>query len=774
MTIKTLYLLFAINLLFSITINANENTFITKNKGQVIDKEVFFIYNGNDYRVFFQKNKISYVFTKTTQSKNSDLSFENNYLNETYRIDMEVLNTNPYSDIKSEKSILINYNYLKSNQELKINEAYKELIYENIYDGIDLKFYFQNDLLKYDFIVHSEGNYSDILLNYNGATKLELINSNLIVQTPLGSLIETIPEVYQKNNKLKKVLKGTYQLKNTQVSFKVDNYNSSQDLIIDPWSTFIGGNDIEEAYSISHDKQKNTYIIGYTGSINFPKTAGSLDTTKNGLYDAFVTKLDTSGNALWSTFYGGIGDEYGYKVVVDINDNPYLIGYTNGNDILVSSSGVFQSNSNGSYDCFIVKLNSAGNFIWGTYFGGSGGESALSGDIDKSNNIIIGGYTSSMNMPTINPYQSTMGGALDAFVAKFDSTGNLMWSTYCGGSNSEDVHMLKVDYQNNVIISGESYSSDFPTSIGAYQSNNNGNLDVYLVKYDSLGNRIFSTYFGGFNSEDAHGLAVDSLNYIYLAGYSESLDFPIIGSNIYQSSKNGAKDAFIAKFSPSGIPLKSTFIGGSSDDVMNSLEISSTNAIYAGGYTYSTDLPIIGTPYQLNNHGLTDGFYFKLDTSLTPNYSTYIGGNSADFINDLIIDNNQLLTFGGYTSSSDFPITPNVMQTTIGGQSDAFVFQTDSTFNITTQINKIFAKDDKTTIYPNPFSDELTIYLDNFNPEKNYQLSIYNINGKKVYDNRITQEKYLIKISTKINAGNYLVIITEDRQPINTFKLIKQ
>jgi hypothetical protein len=777
MSIKlNLYVLLGF-LFLPIFLSANTN-YIVKNKHllssnyQTID-DVIFIYNGKDYSIFFQKDKISYVFKKFNKEPFPS-NFDKNVSAEVYRMDMEFVNNtiNTFPIVKQQISIHKKF----INQiigEVEINEAYQELTYQNIYKGIDLKFYFQNNKLRYDFIVHPSGNYTDIQIKYNGANFIDVNKNSLSIKTPLGSLIETIPEIYQYNNLAKHSIQGNYVVNKDIISFNINNYNPSKDLIIDPWSTFIGGNDIEEAYAIATDKQKNTYITGYTGSTNFPTTVGGLDTIKNGLYDAFVTKLDTSGNEIWSTFYGGIGDEYGYKILVDNFDNSYLVGYTNGNDILVSSTGVFQSTSNGSYDCFIVKLSSNGNFIWGTYFGGSGGESALAADIDKSNNIIIGGYTSSIDMPTINSFQNTMAGALDAFVAKFDSTGNLLWSTYCGGSNSEDVHMLKVDHQNNIIISGETYSSNFPTSIGAYQSNNNGSLDVYIVKYDSLGTRIFSTYFGGFNSEDAHGLVIDSLNYIYLAGYSESLDFPIIGTNVYQSAKNGSKDAFIAKFTPMGQPLKSTFFGGSNLDMFNTLEISSTNAIYAAGYTYSNDMPMIGTPYQTTNNGLSDGFYVKFDTTLTPNYSTYIGGNSADFIYDITISETQLLTFGGYTSSTDFPVTQNVMQTNLGGQSDAFVFQTDSIFNISTTVNKLF-KNSYINVYPNPIAENLSVDISNFNIAAEYQFYIYNIEGKIINQGTIKQKNIELTTNFITNSGTYLLLITKNKQPYEHLILIKE
>jgi hypothetical protein len=611
-------------------------------------------------------------------------------------------------------------------------------------------------------------------MKYVGAEKIINQSSKIIIETPLGNLEESIPEIYQQTTSDKKIIKGNYKINKDEVSFELGEFDLNKDLIIDPWATFIGGVDIEEAYNVFIDNAKNTYTTGYTGSANFPTTVGALETIKEGQYDAFLTKLDTTGNIIWSTFYGGVGDEFGYEVVVDSDDNPYLIGYTNGNDILVSSSGVFQTTSGGSYDSFILKLDSAGNFIWATYFGGAGGEFTITADIDNSDNILVGGFTSSADMPAVNSYQGTMGGALDAFIAKFDTTGNLIWSTYCGGTNSEDAHVIKTDDQNNVIISGETFSSDFPVSVGAFQSGNNGNQDIFLAKYDSTGSRIFSTYFGGINKEDANGLATDNIENIYVVGYTESNDFPIIGSGVYQNIKDIGKDAFIAKFTTLGQPLASTFIGGSADDIFTSVEIGSSNTLNIGGYTASLDIPILGTPYQPTNNGLLDGMYYHLDTTLTPNYSTYIGGASADYLHDLKEYENDLMTFVGYTSSLDFPVTTNVAQTIIGGQSDAFVFQADSTFNIITNLPNSFLLDDIATVFPNPFINSINLTIDKYDDNGIYKLHIFNVLGEKILSKDIHQKNSLVELDKNLKTGMYLFELYKNMELIESKKLIKK
>ena len=770
--------LFFLIVCFPLFLKGNTDFFL-KNSGQFLDdkggstEEVLFVYKGVDYDVYFQRDKISYVLKKTVIEAVTT-GLRNTYAVEAYRFDLAFL-SHENVQLESNLPIPINHHYINSKLgELVVKDGYKELLYSNLYNGIDVKFYFQRGELKYDFIVHPNADYKDIQMKYSGIESIINQSSTITIKTPLGDFEESTPEIYQEIENKKKLVRGSYLLDKDVVSFKLENYDISKSLIIDPWATFVGGVDIEEAYSSFADKQNNTYISGYTGSANFPTTVGVLQTIKQGLYDAFITKLDVTGNSLWSTFYGGTGDETVYSVVVDSDDHPYIVGYTTGNDLLVSSSGVFQSVNNGSYDVFILKLNGAGNFIWGTYFGGSGGDFALAADIDSDDNIVLAGYTSSNDMQILNSFQNTLSGSLYAFAAKFDSTGNLLWTTYCGGVNSEDVHALHVDDQDNVIVTGETYSPDFPTSAGAFQNTSIGSADIFLVKYDALGNRVFSTYFGGLNREDANGITSDDLNNIYLVGYSESNDFPILGSGIYQSVKNFDKDAFVAKFTPLGVPIKSTFIGGSAEDRFTSAAISSTNSLHVTGYTRSLDIPIIGTPYQGSNNGLSDGLYYKLDTALMPVYSTYIGGVSADYVHDLKVDANQLITFAGFTSSGDFPVTANVFQDTIAGQSDAFIFQVDSVFNFIVGLPDLFKRNDNVQVYPNPFDDQINLKINDYNNQSHYEVLLYNVLGKKVLSKTILKQELKLDMDEDLKPGNYFLALLKDKEVISRVKLINK
>ena len=535
-------------------------------------------------------------------------------------------------------------------------------------------------------------------------------------------------------------------------------------LLSNPWSTFIGGSGEDLSFSHATDKFNNIYVLGYTNSVDFPTTPGSLQTVKQGFYDGFITKLDSNGNLIWSTYFGGAGDEYFNQILLDDDCNIYIVGYTNGNDLMVGSN-VFQTTPNGSYDVYVAKLDSSANFIWGTYLGGNGGDIAIKAELDTNQNIIIGGYTSSFDFPAINSFQNSLAGALDAFVVKMDTTGNVVWSTYCGGSNSEDVHALAVDNQNNVIISGETFSLDFPLSSSPYQAGNAGNADIFITKYDQMGNRIFSTYFGGLNVED-----VADQN-IYLAGYSKSFDFPIVGNNVYQPIKDGNKDAILAIFNANGVLKQSTFIGDSNDDFFNSIAIDNKNQVYVTGYSLSSNMPLFGSPYQPIHKGFEEGVLYRFDTTLTPNYGTFIGGSSGDFINHISVNKSQKIIFNGTTNSANFPITSNAYQSNLAGQTDCFVFAADSLSSLTTAINYMGNKNANIKSYPNPFTSYIVI--ESFNKDIS-KVVIKSIEGKILFSNTLEGRRTPLFIPKHIKKGiYYMFFFSEGNKLLQVSPIVK-
>ena len=320
------------------------------------------------------------------------------------------------------------------------------------------------------------------------------------------------------------------------------------------YSTYIGGSSDDYGESIAVDSSGNAYITGYTGSANFP-TKNPIQASKAGLWDAFVSKINSAGSALvYSTYLGGSSSEYGLGIAIDSSGNAYITGPTYSTNF--PTSNPLQASNGGEMDAFVSKINSAGSALtYSTYLGGSSNDFAEGIAVDRNGNSYVTGYTISNNFPTKNPIQALKKGPFDAFVAKINSAGSgLAYSTFLGGSGDCFAHGIAVDARGNAIVTGDTSSADFPTK-NPVQSSNSGSYDVFVTLIDATGSTLsFSTYLGGIYHDYAKGIAIDDSNNAYLTGYTESDNFP--SQNPLQAANAGYKDAFVAFVSCSNpIPI---------------------------------------------------------------------------------------------------------------------------------------------------------------------------------------------------------------------------
>ena len=226
------------------------------------------------------------------------------------------------------------------------------------------------------------------------------------------------------------------------------------------WSTYLGGSFYDSAKDLAVDSLDNVIVIGFTSSDNFPALNG-YNEVYGGLRDAFVSKVHPSGNLAWSTYLGGFGVERGVSVAIDSEDYIIITGSTWGDDFPVLNA--YDETFNGGLgDVFVSKFDPNGNLVWSTYLGGSGNDYATAAAIDSQDNIIITGFTHSVDFPVINGYDEIYGNKDDAFISKFNSFGEILWSTYLGGSDDEQSNSVAIDSQDNIIITGFTSSEDFP------------------------------------------------------------------------------------------------------------------------------------------------------------------------------------------------------------------------------------------------------------------------------------------------------------------------
>jgi hypothetical protein len=332
---------------------------------------------------------------------------------------------------------------------------------------------------------------------------------------------------------------------------------------------------------------------------------------------------------------------------------------------------------------------------YSTYLGGSGGDLAYGIAVDSSDNAYVAGFTNSSNFPTQYAEQSKYAGNGDAFVAKLDSTGTaLIYSTYLGGSKgiagqtcsgADSAFGLAIDSGGDAFVTGQTCSVDFPIkpepivgpppTPGAFQTTYGGNGDAFVTELGSKGDTlVYSSYLGGSGADWGYAITVDSSGHAFVTGATQSGDFPT--QSPFQASKAGLQNAFVTEVSFDGTALVySTFLGGSQTDTGQAIKVDGSGDAYIAGYTFSSDFPI-HNPLYGSNGGKTSADAFV--TELNPGgsalvFSTYLGGTGRDRAFGLALDSSANIYVVGDTTSSDFPTTSGVLQTTYAGNGDAFV-----------------------------------------------------------------------------------------------------
>jgi hypothetical protein len=326
------------------------------------------------------------------------------------------------------------------------------------------------------------------------------------------------------------------------------------------WSRQIGTSGGDTSRSVAVDAWGNAYISGYTN--------GSLGGTNEGLFDAFLTKYDASGNLLWSRQMGTTTYDRSYSVAVDASGNAYMTGVT---------SGSLGGTNAGGDDAFLTKYDGSGNLLWSRQMGTSGGDYSNSVAVDASGNAYISGETGGAGPSA---------GSVDAFLIKYDGSGNLLWSRQIGTSSNEWSESVAVDASGNAYISG--------TTEGSLGGANAGRQDVFLVKYDGSGNLLWSRQMGTTTEQYSWSVTVDALCNAYISGWTQ---------DSFVGPSAGVSDAFLIKYDGSGNLLWSQQIGTSSDDWSFSVAVDALCNAYITGWTYGS---LGGT-----NAGYSDAFLVK-------------------------------------------------------------------------------------------------------------------------------------------------------------------
>jgi len=551
--------------------------------------------------------------------------------------------------------------------------SYYQIAYSGLYEGIDLLYTSKEGNLESEFVVKPGADYTKIRLEYSNIASLERDSEgNLIIVTDAGTFTEAKPYVYQDIDGTRNEVSSRYVLLgDNSYSFELGEYDTSRPLVIDPTvtlsgSTYLGGSGTDNGRSIAVDSSGNYYICGTTGSANFPLLNQYQGTLAGGT-DIAVAKFNSSGQLLYSTYLGGSSNDNGYAIDIDSAGKAYVAGDTYSTNF--PTLNAYQSFRAGSTDGVVAKFTSSGGLEFSTYFGGNSSESLYAIAVDASGNAYVAGATYSTNIPMLNPYQATRNLAPDGFVAKFTSSGGLAYSTYLGGSGLDLAYGIAVDSSGSAYVAGYTSSVDFPV-LNAFRNTNSGLNDGFVTKFSPAGNTLaYSTYIGGTLNDVIYDVDVDSGGKAFITGYTYSADWPLL--NPYQAAIAGGQDIFVSALNASGDSLAfSTYLGGTSNDIGNSIAVDSKGNVYATGQTLSGNFPVLNE-YQAALAGSYDAIVVKYDSEGVLKYSTYFGGSLYDTGYGITVDGSDNAYITGRTDSANLPLE-SAYQAVIGGGQDMF------------------------------------------------------------------------------------------------------
>jgi len=649
----------------------------TENRGQW-GEEVLFRANAGGATMWFTSDGTYYQFIRPVPEEREitdsggptfDLHVREPQQYETMMIKASFVGANPNPQMSGADIMEYKCNYFIGNEPDNWRTDvpnYQAVIYEEVYAGIDLKYYGNGREMEYDFIVSPGADYGQIEITYEGAHSVSINDSgDLVIATDWGEVIERCPSICQIDGGSRRSLSGKYK-KTGDNSFGFElseEYDTTLALVIDPvlvYSTYLGGSTYEQGHDITVDGFGCAYITGETYSPDFP-TQGAFQENLGGSFypDIFISKLNNAGDGLiYSTYLGGGSYDYGWGIAIDESGCAYVTGQTESNGAFPTTQGAFRT-STGEYlydvDAFVTKLSEAGNsLIYSTFLGGySNHDFGFDIAVDASGCAYVTGGTQSSDFPTQVPIQLDQDSE-DAFVTKLNADGTgLIYSTYLGGNNFDQGGNIVVDGIGCVFVTGYTDSDDFPMQ-NAFQPYLNGTNDAFIAKISSTGdNLIYSTYLGGSEYDHINGIAVDTSSCAYVVGYTLSTDFPIIGP--YQIDQ-GRTDVFVTKLNKSGDNLiYSTYLGGCEDESGGGIVVDNSGCAYVTGTTWSSDFPT-KMIFQ-NDQDYEDVFVTKINgTGDELIYSTYLGGSWHDTAGEIAIDESGAVYITGMTESLDFPI----------------------------------------------------------------------------------------------------------------------
>jgi hypothetical protein len=685
------------------------------NLGQA-DPQVRFLSRGDGYALFLTSTEA--VLTLSRQEDDAAAAAG-------AVLAMQFVGGNPAPHAAGQQELAGKTNYLRGNDPARwqVNVPnYARVEYQDVYAGIDLVYHGSGRQLEYDFIVAPGADPNVIRMMFRGATSLELDDrGNLVLHTPVGDVVQHAPILYQEADAGRQAVSGSFVLEEDgTVGFEVGMYDVTRPLVIDPilaYATYLGDSSTQAhllpattGHAVAVDRAGNAYVTGSVATTEFPTTAGALQTEFDPTLlgrDAFVTKLDPSGQLVYSTYLGGNPDQFfveevdlesgqtitvGYQaannvgraIAVDDEGNVYVAGDTEASDgFYIDLIGFaplvnpFQiSFGGGTRGAFVAKLNPAGTeLIYSSYLGGE--------LLDVGSGIAVDGAGSAYVVGTSIAVSGVSVLSQNAFVAKIGTLGNLVYNRSFGFNTAGNA--IAVDEAGYAYFTGSTTDTDFSAEVVVGDSL--GEADAYVGRLSLDGFLVSAARLGGSRADAGLGIALDGERNVYLTGSTFSVDFPTT-DGAFQKEKPGenqsVSSAFVTKLDAdlSGL-LYSTYLGGSEGveveglptfptEVGRAIAVDASGAVYVVGETGSADFPTVDA-VQPEPAGTSlsfpfverDAFVVQLDPSGSRLiFSTYLGGTNQDVATGIATDAAGNIYVVGTTGSTNWPTTPGALQET--------------------------------------------------------------------------------------------------------------
>ena len=438
--------------------------------------------------------------------------------------------------------------------------------------------------------------------------------------------------------------------------FSQDNYQVF-------FSKLFGGNGLEFIRSIVTDSQGNIYLTGATRSNDFPISSDAIQKQLAGGYDIFIMKLSPDGEVIYSSYIGDSGNNAAYELILDNNENIWIVGETSSNFLSATKDAFQKTNTGGFADGFILKLDENFKIVYFSYCGGVEYEAITSLAVDEENNIWFVGQTLSQFLPvTKNAVQKSNMGGWDCFIGKINQNYSLELLTFHGATgNDKAAEGIDINSKGNPVIVGWTDSFDFILK-NPFQSTLGGRADVYIAELNKVtGATINNSFLGGNNNDRSYNIEIDNNDNIFITGFTKSSNFPL-KKDVINLKNKGNGDIFISQISPDWKLVWSTIVGGSDEDGMYGLDS------YQGGISlfedqiaftskvWSNDFSVTDDAFQPQSGGGAEAIICLVEKQGGIIYSSYLGGSGTDRGFNVYFDIDGNLLVCGETESSNFPI----------------------------------------------------------------------------------------------------------------------